>query len=62
MIAEAEWRIEALAGRLVEVSGSAPTATLTAAASLILEAQQPAIRSFFHPISRLLGSTSMRYR
>jgi recombination protein RecA len=39
LLAEAEWRIEALAGRLVEVSGSAPTATLTAAASLILEAQ-----------------------
>jgi len=40
VIAEAGWRIEALAGRLVEVSGSAPTATLTIAASLILEAQR----------------------
>lgn len=40
MIDEAEWRIETLAGRLVEISGSAPTATLTAAASLILEAQR----------------------
>ncbi len=40
MIDETEWRIEALAGRLVEISGSAPTATLTAAASLILEAQR----------------------
>jgi recombination protein RecA len=40
VIDETEWRIEALAGRLVEISGSAPTATLTAAASLILEAQR----------------------
>jgi recombination protein RecA len=34
------WCLDALAGRLVEISGAAATASLTAAASLILEAQR----------------------
>lgn len=34
-----EWSLDTLAGRLVEISGSAATAALTAAAELILEAQ-----------------------
>lgn len=34
------WGLESLAGRFVELSGSGPTATLTAAATLILQAQQ----------------------
>lgn len=57
MTAESRWSLEALTGRLVELSGAASSATLTAAAALILEAQkrgQPAAwvtgqRSIFYP-------------
>lgn len=57
MTVETRWGLDALAGRLVELSGSAPSAALTTAAALILEAQkrgEPAawvagLRSIFYP-------------
>jgi recombination protein RecA len=39
-IAEEPWSLEALAGRFVEISGGSATAALTAAAGLIVQAQE----------------------
>jgi recombination protein RecA len=55
--ADAGWRLDYLAGRLIEVSGSAGAATLTMVASVILEAQNrgeptawiSALNSIFFP-------------
>jgi recombination protein RecA len=39
-LAAAEWSVEALAGRFIEIAGSPASAALTAAASLVLQAQK----------------------
>ena len=51
-----EWTLETLAGRMVELSSEAASATLTAAASLVLQCQRRA-----EPAAWILGGASSFY-
>jgi recombination protein RecA len=51
-----EWKLETLAGRMVELSSDASSATLTAATSLVLQCQRLGV-----PATWILGGTSSFY-